>query len=74
MVWEKLFTASSIRSIRFPSNRDVLEDEIFAYRQLSALKFFHISLKRYTVTGRDLIQSFAMNDSLGKCLRGERFV
>ena len=40
----------------------------------STLKFFHISLKRYTVTGRDLIQSFAMNDSLGKCLRGERFV
>ena len=48
--------------------------KFFAYRQLSALKFFNISLKRYTVTGRDLIQSFAMNDSLGKCLRGERFV
>ena len=46
----------------------------FAYRVLSALKYFHIYLKCYTVTGRDLIQAFAVNDLLGKCSRGELFV
>lgn len=46
----------------------------FAYRLLSAPKFFHISLKRYTLTVRDLIQSFAVKDLLGKCSKGELFV
>ena len=74
MVWEKLFTASSIKSIRFPSNRDVLEDEIFCLQAALRAQIFYIYLKCYTVTGRDLIQSFAVNDLLGKCSRGELFV
>lgn len=40
MVWEKLFTASSIRSIRFPSNRDVLEDEIFCLQAALRAQIF----------------------------------
>lgn len=40
MVWEKLFTASSIKSIRFPSNRDVLEDEIFCLQAALRAQIF----------------------------------
>lgn len=40
MVWEKLFTTSSIKSIRFPSNRDVLEDEIFCLQAALRAQIF----------------------------------
>lgn len=40
MVWKKLFTASSIKGIRFPSNRDTLEDEIFCLQATLRAKIF----------------------------------
>ena len=46
----------------------------FAYRLLFAPKFFHIFLKLYTHTVKDLIQPFAVKNSLGKCSKGELFV
>ena len=40
MVWKKLFTTSSIKGIRFPSNRDTLEDEIFCLQANLRAKIF----------------------------------